>query len=716
MRLKLFKVFNIIWLVAIILVAVGSVSTSGNFGVAMILVLFIPALCVAAVGINIKKKYKNDFLIPLILGIVIFAFSIFNITKMSVKNNSYWFWPFAALPFVLCILQLIVTVIALFSVEGRLFDKNKAESNTASNIAKASLKNLLYVLAYVLLIIPTITSLINVSGSYFNGVIFYLLRTIAVALCSLFIVCSFMMCILNKRDNKVFVVFTIIALATYFAFASFMTGLIARVASIVCVLVIASTLLPKEKAYLKKSKVSVVVLIVVGLAIIALLIDAMHTSLYYNETLLYRYHIHPLINYLGYESLFPKPTVFVPLIGIVLAIFIKNIDKRFIKRMLLVLIITTSISMVLCATFMINGLDYWLSRHYEYAETRSVEISKFPGFLFVGFFGLLLVVLIAAYIYFCFAKTKEKEEPQVVEETTTAISKKIVVLDVVRKVVLLAGAILFAFLLPVCADEFNNGSSILDFTRSGTTIILDYDRGMFMGNKATIGNALFAAIGAFLGLNALILPVFFVVYYFAFYGENKKLSRVFAYGVCAHSIIAYLFMMVLVILGNIVQKLNFYSLAFIPVIFFTLAIVIITLDANQKKLAFAFKNYKETRTLHKEQEKEKKQKLQEERKVLAEKEKEEKKKEREAVALMKAEEKRKRELENAKKKEELEMKKAAERAKERARELAKKQLSSEQKIRQIRELAYLKEDGVLTEEEFTKLKDEIINGGNDYEK
>lgn len=744
MKLKLYRIFNAFWFLAIVLIAVGYIRELPSESTHLLIVhlaILAPFISIGGAAVEVKKQYKNDFLVSLVLGVISIILGVVNFIRMKIIYFDPFFGILSIISIILCTLQLVTTTIAMFGAEGKLFSKDKSDENTIANYTNKSLKNLPCVIGYLFVIAFLIIAVVNsVSEIHYGyptrGIYFYVLSAILI-ICAISILCSFALYLSTNRSGKIFKVFTIVALSTFFASYIFVGRTLLWGFVIFSIVIIASTLAPKEKLLIKKSKAYYFILIAVG--VMALLTYVM--TIYAKAVYYYQYYLHKaykvdiwtlifgdyIIGSTTDVLTFPRGLVLLPLGAVILALIKKAINKKLLERVLLSSIIGIAICVVTLVFFAIFQLKNSIYPSYyppSYSELPALTFEQqLPCYMCIGSHTLLLVSLIVAYIYTKRNNSKAIEESEIQENITTK-TKKYLILDIVRKVAFIATSFMFVYLIPACFDRYGLKVNAIDF--SGISFMARYD----YGPPIVIGYYPLRIFCFILISISLLMSIIYTAYHFAYYQKNRLFDRIFGYAVFGQQILLYGIFVTIVIVSNIAQGTSFYTLSFIPIIFNVFSIAIITLDAykerfipilnSHKEKAAAKKQEKEAERLKKMEEK---QKEREEKKAQAEKEKEMKQaiiREKKAQAEREREEMMKYQAALEAKEKEEERERVLQEKREREKQFLKYKTDnvksvSESKIRQLQDLVNLKESGAINDEEFAQLKAEVLKGDNNNE-
>ena len=419
----------------------------------------------------------------------------------------------------------------------------------------------------------------------------------------------------------------------------------------------------------------------------------------------YNYMYDARYNYYGYYGVLNvigsySPTyVLFPIVVLVVLMKKQTTSKKFLQRVmftiffsLLMLGITSLISRIFNAEFYRT-----IGAPAEY--TGSYITPAIVAHFVVSFIAL------AAYIIIKAQKPLVIQAEDTVDNKVEKVTKTRLIIDTIKVPLLVIVSVLFAFVIPIISDNFKQSVTCFSLLNSNDVMsVSDY----LLRNTLQWG-FLFTAF-------SLLLYLFFAL---GFYDKKPKIIQVFEYILCGVQIIMYVALLIMVIVSNTSFNTSLNTLAALPMCFYIIwLLAIIVLNNKTFVLACAEKtrNFigqrRNKAAIRKERRQEKaiEAKRRKEEEELRRQEELERQRQ---LAL---------ELEKRRQEEELRRQKEEEERRRNNELHANQQTvmvtpSSDDKIRQIKELLQLREEGAITEEEFLTLKKEIIGGGkNDEEK
>ena len=754
MKLRFYKIANVIWLISFL---IGGYSTiclgilRDSFTLTPVIICFVIFfLCygLGLTGLKKEKEHRKDFLFSFIGGATYFVLCLIYVIKaiISLQYMGLINTMFPLVAFLLSILQLLATFLAIKKAEGPLFSKDSDDKAIIINDFRKASIEIFYYVVYLLMAVllgyigftqgNRIYSYIIEMGyqrvTGYGAYMQYQTSSIVVpfALSVIAFITTFGSYIWFAKDKRgkagsVFTMITLVSFTSlygYYLVASF-GGI-----GVFITIVIASTLFNKNDDKIQIKGKPLTLLIVVCASLFVVFVVQEYTIIkdnilnagqaknipfiYYimqngvsNYYDYYNYMYDVRYNYYGYYGVLNmigsySPTyVLFPIVVLVILMKKQTTSKKFLQRVmftiffsLLMLGITSLISRIFNAEF------------YRTIGAPAEYTGSYITPAIVAHFAVSFIAL-AAYIIIKAQKPLVIQAEDTVDNKVEKVTKTRLIIDTIKVPLLVIVSVLFAFVIPIISDNFKQSVTCFSLLNSNDVMsVSDY----LLRNTLQWG-FLFTAF-------SLLLYLFFAL---GFYDKKPKTIQVFEYILCGVQIIMYVALLIMVIVSNTSFNTSFNTLAALPMCFYIIwLLAIIVLNNKTFVLACAEKtrNFigqrRNKAAIRKERRQEKaiEAKRRKEEEELRRQEELERQRQ---LAL---------ELEKRRQEEELRRQKEEEERRRNNELHANQQTvmvtpSSDDKIRQIKELLQLREEGAITEEEFLTLKKEIIGGGkNDEEK
>ena len=755
MKLRFYKIANVIWLISFLIGGYSTVCLGilrDSFILAPVIICFVFFfLCygLGLTGLKKEKEHRKDFLFSFIGGAAYFVLCLIYVIKaiISLPYMGLVNTMFPLVAFLLSILQLLATFLAIKKAEGPLFSKDSDDKAIIiSDLRKASIEIFYYVVYLLMAVLlgymgfsqgnQIYSYIVNMGyqratgyGAYMQYQISSIVVPFVLSVIAFITAFGSYIWFAKDKRGKAGSVFTMITLVSftslygYYLVASF-GGI-----GVFITIVIASTLINKNDEQIQIKGKPLIVIIVVCVCLLAVFAVQEYTIIkdnilnagqaknipfiYYimqngvsNYYDYYNYMSGARYNYYGYYGVLNligsySPTyVLFPIV--VLAILMKKqtTSKKFLQRVMFTIFFSL---LMLGTTSLISSIF-----NAEFHRTVGAPAEYTGSYITPAIVAHFVVSFIALAAYIIIKAQKPlmiQAEDTVVDNKVEKVTKTRLIIDTIKVPLLVIVSVLFAFVIPIISDNFKQSVTFFSLLNSNDVMsVSDY----LLRNTLQWG-FLFTAF-------SLLLYLFFAL---GFYDKKPKTIQVFEYILCGVQIIMYVALLIMVIVSNTSFNTSLNTLAALQMCFYIIwLLAIIVLNNKTFVLACATKardyigKCKNKAAIRKERRQEKaiEAKRRKEEEELRRQEELERQRQ---LAL---------ELEKRRQEEELRRQKEEEERRRNNELHANQQTvmvtpSSDDKIRQIKELLQLREEGAITEEEFLTLKKEIIGGGkNDEEK
>ena len=752
MKLRFYKIANVIWLISFLVggyatALIGIGPNTVDFGPIVICYIFFAlSYGLGLTGLKKEKEHKRDFLPSLIAGLIYFVlcfiYTIKVIISLSYLGPVNVLFPIVALVF--SILQLLATFLAVVKAEGSLFVKDQETKTNLISYVRGSSKELLYFITYLLLLF-VIGYMTFSSGQmvyntfsrsreyeYYYGYTYLYQKYSAFVLSAIGLIgviagiVSYIWVAREKNNSKAGPVFTVISLISLVAMLGARIPAMLGGIAIFIILVVGSRLAQKDNDVIILKGKPLIVLIVVCAFLFAGYITNEVLVILNNKryvvngasnipficylmpngvfNYIYNYYGYGMMDYFDLTTTIlsaSSPSYLLIPAVIFAALMIKKIaDKKLIKCILLI----TSFSLLFLGVVSLLNMIGNIEVNQRYPDEYYANILAYN----VPLISADFIISIATII--CYVLIRKQQPLQVTEESVINnqqqidSGKKLAVFNAIGVLLLPVTIVLFIMFLPILFDSFNS-------------VVTAFN--MPSNDRIAIASYLLNTSYTWLLLLCMIASTFYLFFVIAYYEKKRKLVNILEYALCGLAIVFFLFIAIMIGISNDSDNTQFGTLAPLPICIYSIWLIGI-IFLNNKTFVLncteKVRNYigqrKNKAAIRKERRQEKaiEAKRRKEEEELRRQEELERQRQ---LAL---------ELEKRRQEEELRRQKEEEERRRNNELHANQQTvmvtpSSDDKIRQIKELLQLREEGAITEEEFLTLKKEIIGGGkNDEEK